>query len=83
MDKQATGFRFGRHRLRAGRTLGAIQHRGRSYRMVEVETDAGQPSLSLRLYNDRGKFLKQLLFEPELRIQLATLPQGDPDGPTA
>lgn len=84
MDKQTTGFRFGRHRLRAGRTLGAVEHRGRSYRLVEVETETGQGYLSLRLYNARGKFLKQLLFELELRGSLSELLREEgTDGITA
>ena len=69
--KTATGFRFGRHRLKVLKTFGEVPHNGRTYRLVQVETSLRQKYLSLRLYNGQGRFIKQLLFEPELCPSLA------------
>lgn len=73
MDKQQTGFKFGKYRLTLLAKLGAIQHNCRSYSLVKVQTHDGQVYLSLRLYNHQGRFIKQLLIEPELASAIGEL----------
>jgi len=65
MDKRPAGFKFGTKSTKLIRACGELQHNGRTYRLVLVEAD-GQPYYSLRLYNARGRFIKQLMFEPEI-----------------
>lgn len=64
--KQETGFRFGQHQLHLVKVLAEIPHDGRTYKVVLVTTEAGQPYVAIRLYNERGRFIKQLLMEPEV-----------------
>ena len=66
INKQQTGFKFGNHRLTVLKEYGEILHNGRKYKLLKVQTQDQQDYLSLRLYNATGKFIKQLLFEPEL-----------------
>lgn len=71
--KQQTGFKFGQHRLTALKELGKIEHKGRTYKLLMVQTHNGLSYISLRLYNGSGKFIKQLLFEPEIRQEIAAM----------
>lgn len=73
MEKQKVGFKFGKYRLNVLERLGSIKHNGRTYSLVKVETNDKQVYLSLRLYNATGKFIKQLLFEPELALPISKL----------
>lgn len=73
IDKQTTGFKFGKYRLTVIGKLGSIQHNGRTYSLVKVQTHDDQIYLSLRLYNAQNKFIKQLLIEPELAPSIAKL----------
>jgi hypothetical protein len=73
VEKQKTGFRFGKYRLEVTATLGSCQYGGRTYRLVRVRTSDGKLYLSLRLYNGTGRFIKQFLFEPEVREKLAEI----------
>ncbi len=73
MDKQQAGFKFGRHRLQVTGLVGEVNHVGRTYKLVHVRTQDGIPYLSLRLYNEKRHFIKQLLFEPALSKALAEL----------
>lgn len=70
LTKQAAGFKFGQHRLTVLRVVGRVTHKGREYRVVDVLTHDGLEYRSIRLYNEKGHFIKQLLFEPELASQL-------------
>ncbi len=72
-DKQKTGFKFGKHRLELIDTCGSLIHKGRLYRLVKVRTHDRLDYFALRLYNDKGKFIKQFLFEPEIREAIALL----------
>jgi len=81
IEKQKAGFRFGKYRLEVIATLGSCEYGGRTYRLVRVRTSDGKLYLSLRLYNGSGKFIKQFLFEPEVREKLAEiLLQAGDDG---
>ena len=71
VEKQNTGFRYGRYSLSVLRTIGEVKHKGRTYRLCEVQTQDGLVYLSLRLYNPRGHFIKQMLVEPEVVADLA------------
>lgn len=73
MDKQTAGFKFGRYGLTVLRQCGHVEIDGRCYKLVYVQTNDGSYYYSLRLYNARGRFIKQLLFEPSILAQLARL----------
>lgn len=64
INKQATGFRFGQHPLKVLDEFGEAKYHGRSYKIVRVQTAAAEHYISIRLYNDTGKFIKQFLMEP-------------------
>jgi hypothetical protein len=66
INKQQAGFKFGKFRLEVLETFGEISHNGRTYRLLKVRTNDNLEYLSLRLYNGSGKFIKQMLIEPEL-----------------
>lgn len=67
IEKQSTGFKFGKYRLEVLSEIGRVYHNSRQYRLVKVKTNDGLIYFSLRLYNKDGKFIKQLLFEPEIK----------------
>ena len=73
VEKQRAGFKFGKYRLEVLAQIGEIKHNGRTYRLVRVRTHDGQEYLSLRLYNESGKFIKQFLIEPILAPGIAWL----------
>lgn len=73
INKQTTGFKFGKYRLQVLKEAGEIIHNSRKYKLVQVKTHDGLVYWSLRLYNPQGKFIKQFLFELELRLQIADL----------
>ena len=73
MDKQAAGFKYGKYRLQVICNCGQVNIDGRQYRLVYVQTNDGSYYYSLRLYNARGRFIKQLLFEPSIRNALIEL----------
>lgn len=70
MDKQATGFKFGKKPTKLKEVIDEFEHNGRTYRLCKVEAD-GKVYDSLRLYNGRGKFIKQFMSEPEIAGQIA------------
>lgn len=76
ISKQATGFRFGQHRLEAICPGLSLTWNGRTYRVLHVRTQEGLPYVSLRLYNATGKFIKQFLMEPEAVRPIAELLLG-------
>lgn len=73
INKQQTGFKFGKYSLKVVREFGEIKYNGRTYKLLGVKTHEGQDYLSLRLYNGTGKFIKQLLIEPALATQMVYL----------
>lgn len=66
MEKQQTGFKFGKYKLEVLEILAEVSHKGRMYKLLKVRISTGEEYLSWRLYNQRGKFIKQFLFEPEV-----------------
>lgn len=70
VDKQETGFKFGKKPTRVIEVIDELKHKGRTYRLCKVETGGGIYH-SLRLYNGRGKFIKQFMSEPEIASDLA------------
>ncbi|RKY40779.1 MAG: hypothetical protein DRP81_09030 [Candidatus Omnitrophota bacterium] len=76
IHKQKTGFRFGLHRLKVLSEVGRIVYLSRTYRVVLVETEAGQKYVAIRLYNASGKFIKQFLVEPEIAPKVGLLLAG-------
>lgn len=73
INKQQTGFKFGKYRLEVTRHFGEVKYNGRTYKLLGVKTHEGLNYLSLRLYNGTGKFIKQLLIEPALATQMIFL----------
>lgn len=73
INKQQTGFKFGKYRLEVVRQFGEVKYNGRTYKLLGVKTHDGQDYLSLRLYNGTGKFIKQFLIEPGLATQMVHL----------
>ena len=76
INKQTTGFKFGKYRLNVVQHLGSVSRNGRSYCLVRVQIHDGQEYISLRLYNSEGKFIKQLLMEQEIAPAIAKLLEG-------
>lgn len=64
IQKQKTGFKFGKFRLKVLEEYGEVIHNGRKYKLVKVQTNNNLEYISLRLYNKNNKFIKQLLMEP-------------------
>ena len=77
MEKQVAGFKFGKYRLTVVYKHGEISVNGRKYVLVRVRTNDGLEYDSIRLYGSQGNFIKQLLFEPEIRKDLGFLLSGD------
>ncbi len=73
IKKQQTGFKFGEHRLTVLKELGCVVYKERKYKLLQVQTHDGLIYNTLRLYNASGKFIKQLLFEPEIQRSLSML----------
>ena len=73
IDKQKTGFKFGKYRLQVLKEAGEVKWDGRKYKLVKVKTHDELIYWSLRLYNSRGKFIKQLLFEPQIKSAIGKL----------
>jgi len=73
IHKQKTGFHFGLHRLQVVSEVGQVVYLGRTYKVVMVKTETGQNYLAIRLYNEKGKFIKQFLLEPEIASQVGQL----------
>ena len=73
MEKQKTGFKFGKHRLTILNIVGKVTCDGRRYELADVRTDAGLEYCTLRLFNEQGRFIKQLLFEPQIKRKLGRL----------
>lgn len=63
IGKQQAGFKFGIRRTTVLRRCGEVDANGRKYKLLQVQAD-DKPYYTLRLYNARGKFIKQLMFEP-------------------
>ena len=66
IQKQKTGFKFGKYRLTVLKEYGEVIHNGRKYKLVKVQTNDNLEYISLRLYNKNNKFIKQFLIEPEI-----------------
>ena len=66
IEKQKTGFKFGKYRLKVLEEYGEIIHNGRKYKLIKVQTNDDLEYISLRLYNKNNKFIKQFLMEPEI-----------------
>jgi len=64
--KQTTGFKFGKHRLEVLSQIAHFPYNGRVYKLLRVRTHDGLEYISLRLYNSTGKFIKQMLVEPQV-----------------
>ena len=73
VEKQQTGFRFGKYKLTVLEEYGKIEYLGRTYKIVKVKTNDNLQYISIRLYNRNQKFIKQFLIEPEIINSIAQL----------
>lgn len=73
MEKQAAGFKYGKYKTRTVKEFGAIEYKGRTYKLVLVRTQDGLSYYALRLFNAGGHFIKQFMFEPEIRLGISKL----------
>lgn len=73
INKQKAGFKFGKFSLKVLEHIGEVKYNNRAYRLVKVQTNNELIYFSLRLYNQNNKFIKQFLFEPEIRNQIGKL----------
>lgn len=71
MTRLATGFRLGKYALTPCPPEAEVHYKGRAYKVLWVRTNEGLYYVSLRLYNGRGKFIKQLLIDPPAVSALA------------
>ena len=73
-DRVQTGFRQYQHKVEVLHQVGKdVEHNGRRYRVLRIRVDSGQEYISVRLYNARGKFIKQLMMEPEVTALLGQM----------
>jgi len=70
IEKQKAGFKFGKHRLTVLNQIAHWVFRDRTYKLLRVQTQDNLEYISLRLYNATGKFIKQILVEPEIASQI-------------
>ena len=66
VDKQQTGFRFGKYKTTLISEVGRCRSDLKEYRLVYLRTSDGNFYYALRLYNLRGRFLKQVLIDPDI-----------------
>jgi hypothetical protein len=76
MSYHTTKHKRKRNSLIVRKELKAVQHNGRVYKLLDVETKDGLSYLCLRLYNANNHFIKQFLFEREVAIELGLLSKG-------
>lgn len=72
VEKQKAGFKYGYKPTKLLGIIGDVMHNGRTYRLCLLEAD-GLPYHALRLYNAKGRFIKQLMTEPYLASKIAKL----------
>lgn len=77
MERVNTGFRLGKNKVEVLKVIGELRHYGRVYRLVRVRVSTGEQYFSLRLYNARGKFIKQFMVETEVSPAVGALMGGD------
>ena len=65
INKQATGLRFGINPVKLIRVCGELPYDNGIYKLALIEA-YGRSYYTLRLYNRQGRFIKQLIFEPEI-----------------
>lgn len=71
ITKQSAGFRYGVRPVTVLNERGRFTTgEGRQYRVLDVEAD-GHLYIAIRLYNAKGKFIKQLLMERVASMALA------------
>ena len=73
VEKQTAGFKYGRYTTTVIRTCGEIEVNGRKYKLIFLRINDGQYYYSIRLYNPKGHFIKQMLFEPSVLGSLISL----------
>jgi len=59
-----TGFKYGRNKVTALETLKEVVYKGRTYRVVRVNIEGAGEYITYRLYNAKGRFIKQFMMEP-------------------
>jgi hypothetical protein len=75
VEKRKSGFFYGKYSLKVIETIGEVEHNKRKYKFLKVQTQDTMQYFCIRLYNEKGKFIKQFLFEPEILNKLICLLQ--------
>lgn len=70
ITKQQTGFKFGKRSVEVINQIAHYPYMGRVYKLLRVRTSDGFEYISLRLYNNTGRFIKQIMVEPEIAGQI-------------
>ena len=76
ITRQQAGFRFGVRPTKLLRVCGQLTHNGRAYKLVLLEADGNQ-YYAWRLYNGKGKFIKQFMFEPCLLDEMTEIQEDE------
>lgn len=79
INKQQTGFKFGKFSTTVIKKCGEVTNLNKVYKLVLLETDDKLLYYSIRLYNGKGRFLKQLLFEPSMLEKIIYLLSSEGD----
>lgn len=69
INKQETGFKFGKNLVQVQNEIKRVKNNGREYRLLNVMADQ-KPYISLRLYNAKNHFIKQFMMEPVVAREL-------------
>ena len=70
ITKQQTGFKFGKYSVEVINQIAHYPYNGRVYKLLRVRTSDGLEYISLRLYNSSGRFIKQMMVEPQIAGQI-------------
>lgn len=64
----------GTHKIELILTYGEIKHNGRTYKVVKEKiVDTGDIYNAIKLYNEKGKFIKRFMMEPEITPDIGNL----------
>lgn len=71
-ERQEAGFKFGKNPVKVINEVHHVEHQGRTYRILNVEAD-NKPYVSIRLYNAKNHFIKQLMMEPVVALKFGLI----------
>lgn len=71
VEKQQAEFKYGKYRTELIKVCGEIVRGGKIYRLVILKTSDGNKYYAWRIYNLKGRFIKQLLYPPDANLGMA------------